>query len=79
MAFAAETPRDEQELLDRARRKRERKGVDLLVVNEVGWDRGFESAENTVQIVADTGVVGEASGTKRAVADAVWDAVIAVR
>ncbi|UYO97311.1 bifunctional phosphopantothenoylcysteine decarboxylase/phosphopantothenate--cysteine ligase CoaBC [Microbacterium sp. M28] len=79
VAFAAETPRDEQELLDRARRKRERKGVDLLVVNEVGWDRGFESAENTVQIVADTGVVGEASGTKRQVADAVWDAVIAVR
>ena len=79
VAFAAETPRDEQELLDRARHKRERKGVDLLVVNEVGWDRGFESAENTVQIVAAEGVVGSASGTKRAVADAVWDAVIAVR
>lgn len=79
VAFAAETPEDEQELLDRARRKRERKGVDLLVVNEVGWERGFEAADNTVQIVAAAGTVGAASGTKRQVADAVWDAVVAAR
>src|SRR5690606_26423206 len=34
VAFAAETPQDAEEMLARARRKRERKGVDLLVVNE---------------------------------------------
>ncbi|UNK71112.1 bifunctional phosphopantothenoylcysteine decarboxylase/phosphopantothenate--cysteine ligase CoaBC [Microbacterium sp. H1-D42] len=76
VAFAAETPDDHAELLARARRKRERKGVDLLVVNEVGWDRGFEAAENAVQVIGDDGaVVATASGAKRVVADAIWDAI----
>lgn len=76
VAFAAETPDDDGELLERARRKRERKGVDLLVVNEVGWDRGFEAGENTVHVIGDGGaVLALASGTKRAVADDVWDVV----
>lgn len=76
VAFAAETPRDEGELLDRARRKRERKGVDLLVVNEVGWARGFETAENAVHVIGDDGaVLTSASGSKRVVADAIWDAI----
>ncbi len=80
VAFAAETPRDAEELLARARRKRERKGVDLLVVNEVGWDRGFEASENAAQIVGPGGeVIARASGAKREVADAVWDAVLSVR
>jgi len=80
VAFAAETGSDAAERLERARRKRERKDVDLLVLNEVGWDRGFESAENAVVIVGAGGaVVGEAAGTKRQTADAVWDAVVAVR
>lgn len=80
VAFAAETPKDAAELLERARRKRERKGVDLLVVNEVGWARGFETSDNEVRIVGDAGaVVGTASGSKRQVADAVWDAVLAAR
>ncbi|HWV47880.1 MAG TPA: phosphopantothenoylcysteine decarboxylase, partial [Microbacterium sp.] len=79
VAFAAETPQNEQEMLDRARRKRERKGVDLLVVNEVGWEQGFEAADNTVQIISADGVVGAASGTKLRVADAVWNAVVAAR
>ncbi|BDZ40185.1 hypothetical protein GCM10025863_27990 [Microbacterium suwonense] len=78
VAFAAETPQDADELLARARRKRERKGVDLLVVNEVGWDRGFEAAENTVQIIGDGGaVLAKASGSKRAVADDIWDVIAA--
>lgn len=83
IAFAAETPAttgDEAELIERARGKQRRKGVDLLVVNEVGWDRGFESAENAVLVLGPVGeVVATASGSKRAVASAVWDAVIAVR
>jgi phosphopantothenoylcysteine decarboxylase/phosphopantothenate--cysteine ligase len=49
------------------------------VVNEVGWEQGFEAADNTVQIVSADGVVGAASGTKLRVADAVWDAVVAAR
>lgn len=80
VAFAAETPRDETELLERARRKRARKGVDLLVVNEVGWDRGFERAENTVHILGPGGTAaGTASGSKREVAAAVWDAIVRER
>ncbi|WP_372467566.1 bifunctional phosphopantothenoylcysteine decarboxylase/phosphopantothenate--cysteine ligase CoaBC [Microbacterium maritypicum] len=76
IAFAAETPEDEAELLARARRKQQSKGVDLLVVNEVGWERGFESAENTVHIFGPGGTeAGMASGSKRAVAAAIWDAV----
>ncbi len=76
VAFAAETPDDGDDLLERARRKRERKGVDLLVVNEVGWDRGFESAQNAVHVIGDGGaVVARASGTKRSVADDVWDVI----
>lgn len=83
IAFAAETPAtvgDEAELVERARRKQARKGVDLLVVNEVGWDRGFESAENAVLVLGVGGaVVATASGSKREVASAVWDAVTAAR
>ncbi|MFD5226081.1 bifunctional phosphopantothenoylcysteine decarboxylase/phosphopantothenate--cysteine ligase CoaBC [Microbacterium sp. NPDC058342] len=76
VAFAAETPGDGEELLARARRKRERKGVDLLVVNEVGWNRGFEAAENAVQVIGDAGaVLAKASGSKRDVADDIWDVI----
>ncbi|WP_298861451.1 bifunctional phosphopantothenoylcysteine decarboxylase/phosphopantothenate--cysteine ligase CoaBC [uncultured Microbacterium sp.] len=78
VAFAAETPQDADEMIARARRKRERKGVDLLVVNEVGWDRGFESATNAVQVIGENGaVLSRASGSKRAVADDIWDVISA--
>lgn len=80
VGFAAETAPSREELLERGRRKRERKGVDLLVVNEVGWEVGFESASNTVVVLdAAGGIAAEASGSKRTVADAVWDAVLACR
>ena len=80
VAFAAETPEDEAELLARARGKQQRKGVDLLVVNEVGWERGFERTENAVRILGPAGVgAGVASGSKRAVASAIWDAIVQER
>lgn len=76
VGFAAETQENEGELLSRARRKQQRKGVDLLVVNEVGWQRGFESAQNAVHILsADGAVVAAASGAKRAVAAVIWDVI----
>ncbi len=79
VGFAAETATGD-DLLRRGRAKLARKGADLLVVNEVGWDRGFESSENTVVILGAGGaVVGTATGSKRLVADAVWDAVLATR
>jgi len=78
VGFAAETASSAAELVERGLRKRERKGVDLLAVNRVDWDRGFETSDNAVVIVAAEGVVSEAAGTKRAVADALWDAVVAL-
>ncbi|WP_448262147.1 bifunctional phosphopantothenoylcysteine decarboxylase/phosphopantothenate--cysteine ligase CoaBC [Microbacterium aurum] len=80
VGFAAETASDDAELLERGRRKRARKGVDLLAVNRVSWDEGFEAAENRVLLLdAHENVVADAAGTKRAVADAIWDAVAAAR
>lgn len=80
VGFAAETPGEGETLLDRGRRKAARKGADLLAVNEVGWSKGFESAANDVVLLDGSGaVVGEVRGSKRDVADALWDAVIEVR
>lgn len=80
VGFAAETADSDAELADRGHRKAQRRGVDLLVVNRVGWESGFESPDNRVLILDAAGdAVGEASGTKRAVATAVWDAVAALR
>ncbi|WP_314506677.1 bifunctional phosphopantothenoylcysteine decarboxylase/phosphopantothenate--cysteine ligase CoaBC [uncultured Microbacterium sp.] len=80
VGFAAETETDAAALLERARRKRRRKGVDLLAVNEVGWEKGFESPQNTLMLIdAADEVVATVSGSKRDVADALWDAVLALR
>jgi phosphopantothenoylcysteine decarboxylase/phosphopantothenate--cysteine ligase len=80
VGFAAETPGDGETLLDRGRRKAARKGTDLLAVNEVGWSRGFEAADNAVTVIDAAGeVVAARRGSKRDVADALWDAVLAVR
>jgi phosphopantothenoylcysteine decarboxylase / phosphopantothenate---cysteine ligase len=80
VGFAAETAPDRVELLERGRRKAARKGADLLAVNEVGWSVGFEAADNALLVLSAAGeLVAEASGTKREVADALWDAVLAVR
>jgi phosphopantothenoylcysteine decarboxylase/phosphopantothenate--cysteine ligase len=80
VGFAAETVADDEELVERARRKRERKGADLLAANAVGWTAGFEARDNAV-IVVDAGgeVVAGADGSKREVADAILDAILAAR
>ncbi|MCS3843280.1 bifunctional phosphopantothenoylcysteine decarboxylase/phosphopantothenate--cysteine ligase CoaBC [Microbacterium sp. AK031] len=76
VAFAAETLSDSEERRERARRKRERKGVDLLAVNLADAEHGFEKAENAIEIIGEGGsVVGMADGSKRHVARALWDAV----
>lgn len=80
VGFAAETANDDDELLELGRRKRERKGVDLLIVNRVGWDQGFEAADNAAIILNAKGeIVASPDGSKRTVADAVWDAVRSAR
>jgi len=80
VGFAAETETDAAALLERARRKRRRKGVDILAVNEVGWNKGFEAPDNTLTFIGgDDDVIATATGNKREVADALWDAVLGIR
>jgi phosphopantothenoylcysteine decarboxylase/phosphopantothenate--cysteine ligase len=74
VGFAAET----DEVLANGRAKLAAKGADLLVVNHVGDGRGFDSADNEAVILDAAG--GELSvpfGPKEALANAVWDAVVA--
>ncbi|MER7798433.1 bifunctional phosphopantothenoylcysteine decarboxylase/phosphopantothenate--cysteine ligase CoaBC [Microbacterium sp. NPDC096154] len=76
VGFAAEMPTADESVVERGIRKRRRKGADLLAVNEVGWQAGFERPDNTVSIIgADDTVIATATGSKREVADALLDAV----
>ncbi|KTR87377.1 bifunctional phosphopantothenoylcysteine decarboxylase/phosphopantothenate synthase [Leucobacter chromiiresistens] len=76
VGFAAETVENEAELRERGLRKLARKGADLLAVNAVSWSEGFESGENTLHVLARDGRPETvATGTKRAVADALLDAI----
>ena len=75
VGFAAET----EDALANARAKLERKGADLLVVNDVGAGKGFEVADNAATILGRDGLrVDVAFGPKETLADAVWDAVVAL-
>jgi phosphopantothenoylcysteine decarboxylase/phosphopantothenate--cysteine ligase len=76
VGFAAETGDDHGSVLDHARAKLERKGCDLLVVNDVSGERVFGQAESEVVILgADGSETPVPHGPKLAVAHAVWDAV----
>lgn len=75
VGFAAET----QNLLDNARGKLERKNLDLIVANDVSApNAGFGHDTNKVTILGSDGTNHDVPlGSKRAVADAVLDAVVA--
>ena len=76
VGFAAETGDDKGSVLDHARAKLERKGCDLLVVNDVSGERVFGRDDNEAVILgADGSVTPVAFGPKVALAHAVWDAV----
>lgn len=74
VGFAAETERDDDELLRLGREKISRKGCNLLVVNRVGWTEGFATEENRITVLDRHGdVVAEAAGSKVSVADRILD------
>ena len=76
VGFAAETGDAEGDVLTHGRAKLASKGCDLLVVNEVGMDRGFDRPDNAAVILgADGTEVDVPNGPKEALADAVWDHV----
>jgi len=77
VGFAAET----DDLVTNARKKLERKNLDLIVANDVGAPGvGFEHDTNAVVLVRADGVDQDVPLTdKRSVATAVLDAVVALR
>ncbi|AYY13540.1 bifunctional phosphopantothenoylcysteine decarboxylase/phosphopantothenate--cysteine ligase CoaBC [Actinobacteria bacterium YIM 96077] len=77
VGFAAETGDAGASVLDHGRAKLASKGCDLLVVNEVGADRGFESEQNQGVILDhDGGSTEVPRGSKSALAHALWDHVV---
>jgi phosphopantothenoylcysteine decarboxylase/phosphopantothenate--cysteine ligase len=77
VGFAAETGDAQGSVLDHGRAKLARKGCDLLVVNEVGDGRGFETDDNEVVVLgADGTTTSVARASKAEIADAVWDRVV---
>jgi phosphopantothenoylcysteine decarboxylase/phosphopantothenate--cysteine ligase len=76
VGFAAETGDESGSVLDHGRAKLERKGCDLLVVNDVSGERVFGRDDNEAVILgADGSVTAVPYGPKIALAHAVWDAV----
>jgi phosphopantothenoylcysteine decarboxylase/phosphopantothenate--cysteine ligase len=72
VGFAAET----EDVLSKARDKRSRKRVDLIVANDVSQpDRGFDAATNAVTLVAASGETVVPLQAKSGVATAILDAV----
>ncbi|WP_372727026.1 bifunctional phosphopantothenoylcysteine decarboxylase/phosphopantothenate--cysteine ligase CoaBC [Nocardioides sp.] len=77
VGFAAETGDATGSVLDLARAKLERKGCDLLVVNDVSGGAVFGSADNEAVILgADGAVVEVPHGPKDALARVIWDEVV---
>jgi phosphopantothenoylcysteine decarboxylase/phosphopantothenate--cysteine ligase len=76
VGFAAETGDASGSVLDHGRAKLTAKGCDLLVVNEVGVDRGFESVDNEAVVLGSDGSSTPVPhGPKTALAHVVWDLV----
>ena len=72
VGFAAET----EDVLRKARDKRTRKGVDLVVANDVSQaDRGFDVSTNAVTLIGESGETAVPLQDKSAVAAAILDAV----
>lgn len=77
VGFAAETGDATGDVLHHGRAKAIRKGADLLAVNAVGAGRGFGTDDNAVTVLDGAGeVVSRVEGSKDAVADGLWDAVV---
>lgn len=72
IGFAAES----EDLLENARSKMARKGLDMIVVNDItAPGAGFASDTNVVKVLDPKGVIAELKGSKEAVADAIWEIV----
>jgi phosphopantothenoylcysteine decarboxylase / phosphopantothenate---cysteine ligase len=79
VGFAAETPSEDQTLLDLGRAKLARKGCDLLVLNEVGHNLVFGKPDSQITILSAEGAVGPTTGSKDTLAHQIWDEAVALR
>jgi phosphopantothenoylcysteine decarboxylase/phosphopantothenate--cysteine ligase len=78
VGFAAETGDADGDVLTHGLAKLARKRADLLVVNEVGAAKGFESTDNEAVVLAPDGTgTPVPRGPKEHLADVVWDLVAA--
>lgn len=76
VGFAAETGDEAGSVLEHARAKLERKGCDLLVVNDVSGGAVFGSTENEAVVLSAAGDAVEVPrGGKDVLAHAIWDQV----
>jgi phosphopantothenoylcysteine decarboxylase/phosphopantothenate--cysteine ligase len=76
VGFAAETGDAEHSVIDLARTKLERKGCDLLVVNDVSGGKVFGSDTNEAVILDREGsAIPVLSGSKDALAAVIWNLV----
>jgi phosphopantothenoylcysteine decarboxylase/phosphopantothenate--cysteine ligase len=77
VGFAAETGDANGSVMDHARAKLERKGCDLLVVNDVSEGRVFNAVDSEAVIIGADGFSRAVPpGPKADIAHAVWDAVV---
>lgn len=75
IGFAAETA-TEDDLIRIGKEKIARKGCDLLILNQVGWDQGFGTESNSVTVLASGGdILITATGSKMSVADTILDCI----
>jgi phosphopantothenoylcysteine decarboxylase / phosphopantothenate---cysteine ligase len=78
VGFAAETGDDTGSVLEHARAKLDRKGCDLLVVNDVSGGKVFGEAHNEAVILDSDGAAEEVPrASKSALAHVIWDRVVA--
>jgi phosphopantothenoylcysteine decarboxylase/phosphopantothenate--cysteine ligase len=76
VGFAAETGDAEHSVVELARTKLERKGCDLLVVNDVSGGKVFGSDNNEAVILdRDGGALHVPAGSKDALAGVIWNLV----
>lgn len=76
VGFAAET----DHVLENARKKRRAKNVDLLVANDVSREGcGFAAETNAAVLIDDQTELELPVMSKRALADCIWDRVVALR
>ena len=81
VGFAAETGDDKGSVLEHGIAKLQRKGCDLLVINEVGPNLAFGTDDNEVTILTrdPASQLTIPKTSKTAIANAIWDTVISLQ